>query len=212
MLARGAVGWGHSEQLRPYVSRPPMHSGWAPLSWPPVVMTLVGAADIVQMPQEAAELAYTFIDAAYRSIDSREVDEQGGIPGVTREYHATVAKGKWGGTDYVNAGIEGYGWGALSVHLLIRHLLGLHAEEAGAIKVAPVLPRALRRVGATYRAGPEPWGNYLLHVECTVRDVQSYTMRVYCSLQTDPEAMQERVEQQWEWEGVWGDERILQLP
>jgi hypothetical protein len=71
------------------------------------------------MPQEAAELAYRFIDASYRSTDSRELDEYGGLPGVTREYRHTITKGKWGEIDYANAGIEGYGWGALSIHLLI---------------------------------------------------------------------------------------------
>jgi hypothetical protein len=170
-----------------------------------VVLTLVGAAAAAQLPLDAAELAYGFIDAAYRSIDSRIADQHEGIPGITREYHAVVATGKWGASEYVNAGIEGYGWGALSVHLLLHHLLGLHEEEVGVIKVAPVLPQALRRAGATYRVGPVPWGKYLLHVECAVRDVQSYAMRVRCS-------MQDVVEQQWEWEGVWGDERILQLP
>jgi len=208
----GAAGWEHVEQLRSYFTRPPMHSGWTPLSWPPVVMTLVGAAAAAQMPLDAAELAYHFIDAAFGSIDSRTIDQHGGIPGVTREYHAVVTTGKWGTSEYVNAGIEGYGWGALSVHLLMRHLLGLHQEEAGEIHVAPVLPQALRRVGATYRVGPVPWGKYLLHIECAVRDVQSYTIRMRCSVQTALDAVQEVAEQQWEWEGAWGDEQILQLP
>ena len=208
----GAASWEHVEQLRSYFTRPPMHSGWTPLSWPPVVMTLVGAAAAAQMPLDAAELAYHFIDAAFGSIDSRTIDQHGGIPGVTREYHAVVTTGKWGTSEYVNAGIEGYGWGALSVHLLMRHLLGLHQEEAGEIHVAPVLPQALRRVGATYRVGPVPWGKYLLHIECAVRDVQSYTIRMRCSVQTALDAVQEVAEQQWEWEGAWGDEQILQLP
>jgi hypothetical protein len=182
-------------------------------------MTLVGAASTAQLLLDAAELAYRYIDAAYRSIDSRELDQQGGLPGVTREYHMVITRGKWGASDYVNAGIEGYGWGALSIHLLMRYLLGLREEEAGVIKVAPVLSQALRRVGATYRAGPVLWGKYMLHVECTVRDAQGYTMRVHCSVQTTPdtqappapEAVQEPVEQLWEWEGEWGEERTLQL-
>jgi Mannosylglycerate hydrolase MGH1-like glycoside hydrolase domain len=215
----GAAGWEQIEQLRPSFAQPPAHSGWAPLSWPPVVMTLVGAALAAQLPLDAAELAYRYIDAAYRSIDSRELDQHGGLPGVTREYHAVVTTGKWRASDYVNAGIEGYGWGALSIHLLMRYLLGLREEEAGVIKVAPVLPQALRRVGATYHAGPVPWGKYLLHVECTVRDAQGYSMRVRCTVQTPPDALalltpeplQEPVEQRWEWEGAWSEERTLRL-
>jgi hypothetical protein len=104
--------------------------------------------------------------------------------------------------------------------LLIRYLLGLHEQEAGVIKVVPVMPQALRRVGAAYRVGPLRWGKYQLHIECTVRDVHSYTMHVSCSVQPAPavlamlapEPVQEAVEQQWEWEGAWGEERILQLP
>src|SRR6266567_3049917 len=216
----GAAGWEHIEQLRPYISRPPLHSGWTPLSWPPVVMTLIGAATAAQVPLDAAELAYHFIDAAYRSIDNRAVDQHGGVPGIAREYHAVVTTGKWGAAEYVNAGIEGYGWGALSVHLLMRHLLGLQQEEVGVIKVAPVLPQALRRVGATYRVGPVPWGKYVLYFECSVRDAQHYTVRMRCSVQAAPDALalltpeplQESAEQQWEWEGAWGDERTLHLP
>ena len=199
------AGWGHIEQLRPFLAQPPKHSsGWAPLSWPPVVMTLIGAAAHAQMPLDAAELAYRFINASYRSTDSRELDEHGGLPGVTREYRRTITAGKWGEADYVNAGIEGYGWGALSIHLLMRYVLGLREEEAEKITIAPALPQALRRVGATYRVEPVPWGNCTLGLECMVRGAESYTMRVRCSVQTAPDAVtllapeptQEAVEQQ----------------
>jgi hypothetical protein len=218
----GVAGWGQVEQLRPFLAQPPMHSsGWSPLSWPPVVMTLVGAASAAQMPLDAAELAYRFIDASYRSIDSREVDQHGGIPGVTREYHATVARGKWGALDYANAGIEGYGWGALSIHLLMRYLLGLREEEADKITIAPALPQALRRVGATYRVEPVPWGNYVLGIECIVRNAKGYTVLLRCTQQkreTTAEALEEKglpqpaTVQTCEWEGTWGEGYRLQLP
>ncbi|HEV2654610.1 MAG TPA: hypothetical protein VGT82_06610, partial [Ktedonobacteraceae bacterium] len=169
-------------------------------------------------PLDAAELAYSYIDASYRSTDSRELDEQGGLPGVTREYRATVTKGKWGAVDYVNAGIEGYGWGALSVHLLLRYLLGLREIESGSISVVPALPQALRRQGATYRAAPVPWGGYVLDVECKVLDAKSYAMRVHCSQRVSSVkaeqniAVQSIAEKQYMWEGKWGEEKLLQLP
>src|SRR5450759_2027231 len=95
---------------RPYLAQPPKHSsGWAPLSWPPVVMTLVGAAAAARLVTDAAELAYRYINGSYRSADSRELDEQGGLPGVTREYHRVVDE-KHGSYRYANSGIEGYGW------------------------------------------------------------------------------------------------------
>jgi len=217
----GAAGRGHIEQLRSFFAQPPMHSGWTPLSWPPVVMTLVGAAAAANMPLDAAELAYRFIDAAYRSSDSRAVDQHGGIPGVTREYHGVVTTGKWGASDYVNAGIEGYGWGAVSVHLLLRYVLGVREEEADKITVAPALPQALRRVGAVYRVEALPWGDYVLGIACTVRDAKGYTVRVRCERRGMEEATQaiesEEVrqpgkEQICEWEGAWGEGRTLLLP
>src|SRR5438445_13823825 len=101
----GAADWGHIEQLREALAGPPSHSsGWAPLCWPPVVMTLVGAASAARMPSEAAELAYRFIDASYRSTDSRQPDEHGGLPGVTRESRQAT-----GGGGYGRGGTAGYG-------------------------------------------------------------------------------------------------------
>ncbi len=201
----------HIERLRPVLAEPPRHSSqWAPLSWPPVVMTLIGATGAAGMAQEAAELAYRFIDASYRSTDSRELDEHGGLPGVTREYRQTITRGKWGETDYANAGIEGYGWGALSVHLLMRHLLGLRARELGSIEVMPMLPQALRKVGATYAAGPIGWGKHLLRVKLSVRDAQGYSVQLRCiKCEIDDNAQEE---QRWDWEGRWGDARVIQLP
>ena len=184
-------------------------------------MTLVGAAAAARMPLDAAELAYGFIDASYRSTDSRQLDEQGGLPGVTREYRQTVTVGKWGKIDYVNGGIEAYGWGALSVHLLLRYLLGLREEEVDTITIAPTLPQALQRVGAIYRVGPVPWGRYVLSIECTVRDAKRYRLRLRCVVPAAGESLegpqdiatpQETQEHECEWEGVWGDERTLYLP
>jgi len=215
----GAAGWGHIEQLRPVFASPPIHSGWTPLSWPPVVMTLVGAASAAHMPQEAAELTYAFIDGSYRSADSRELDEHNGLPGVTREYRQPVTVGKWGEMTYTNAGIEGYGWGALSVHLLIRYIIGLREEEAHKITIAPFLPQPLRHVGASYGIKPLPWGDHVLSITCTVHDAQGYTLSLRC---TSPEhATTEEVfgstelvvsVRECQWEGKWGEQRTVLLP
>jgi hypothetical protein len=202
----GAADWGHIEQLRSYFAQPPTHSGWTPLSWPPVVLTLVGAAAAAQMPFEAAELAYRFIDSSFRSTDSRELDEHGGIPGVTREYRNTVTVGKWGEIDYINAGIEGYGWGALSIHLLIRHLLGLYATDLGSITLAPTLPAGLHHPGATYTIAPIPWGKYMLSLTCRVKNAHRYEATLHVRLRT-----QEGQPQEHHWEGAWGEERTFLL-
>ncbi|HEY1348294.1 MAG TPA: trehalase family glycosidase [Ktedonobacteraceae bacterium] len=206
-------------QLRPTLAEPPRHSSqWAPLSWPPVVLTLIGATAAAQMPQEAAELAYRFIDASFRSTDSRELDEYGGLPGVTREYRRTITREKWGEIDYANAGIEGYGWGALSIHLLIRHLLGLHATDPDTIVLAPTLPQALRRPGATYAIAPIPWGKHALSLTCQVKNEHSYEATLQVRPRTSGGQIEEiearpemSSEQKHQWEGTWGEERTIQL-
>ena len=206
------------EQLRPALAQPPANNPyWRPLSWPPIIMTVVEAARVAQMPAEGAELAYRFIDASYRSIDSRSIDEYGNIPGVTRENRRLVEQ-KWG-ADYVNSGIEGYGWGAVSIHLLIRHLLGMSATDTNSIALAPVLPQALRRPNATYTIAPLPWGKYLLSFTCRVKDAHSYgaTLRLRPRTQEgQPAEMTDAApetadEQEYHWEGTWGEEQTFTL-
>lgn len=207
----GAAGWGHKEQLRAYFSQPPVHSGWLPLSWPPVVMTLVGAAAAAEQPVEAAELAFHFIDASYRSSDRRALDEDGGLPGVTREYLRTLPSDNAETVEYANAGIEGYGWGAVSIHLLLRYLVGLREEEANKVTLVPMLPQTLRRVGATYRVTAVQWGTYTLDIECLVRDTKGYTLRLRCAGRSGDDQSASTA-YTCEWEGTWGERKTLLLP
>ena len=214
----GVAGREHIEQLRPALAQPPGNNPhWRPLSWPPIIMTVVEAARTAGMLSEAAELAYRFIDASYRSIDSRTYDEYGNIPGVTRENRRAIVSGKWGETDYVNSGIEGYGWGAVSIHLIIRHLLGICEVEAGKISIAPMLPRTLRRPGTTCSIGPLPWGNFLLTIECAIRD-GDYTVKMRCvergfgNAQDTVETGETGQEHRCEWSAKWEENRILLLP
>ncbi|WP_069803942.1 MGH1-like glycoside hydrolase domain-containing protein [Thermogemmatispora onikobensis] len=199
----GAAGWGQSEQLQEALRHPPTHSGgWAPLCWPPVALTVIGAADAAGLPEVAAELAAQFIADGYRHLDRRSFSAEEGLPGVTREYR----QARWQGTmlEYVTAGIEGYGWGALGLHLLLRYLLGLREEEAGQLTVQPMLPRALRRPGSRYHAGPIQWGPFALQATCSVGDGDHYHFNLTASERSGSAA-------HWEWEGRWGESRLIQL-
>ncbi|HLZ23965.1 MAG TPA: trehalase family glycosidase, partial [Ktedonobacterales bacterium] len=119
----GTAEPGHIELLRPALAQPPANNPyWRPLSWPPILMMVAEAARCAGMLSEAADLASRFIEASYHSLDARARDEYGNIPGVTRENRRLVEQ-KWG-ADYANSGIEGYGWGALSILLVIRYLMG----------------------------------------------------------------------------------------
>lgn len=211
-----AAGEEQIAQLRQTLAEPPRHSSqWAPLSWPPVVITLIGATAAAGRAQEATELAYRFIDASFRSTDSREPDEHGGLPGVTREYRSAIVRGKWGETDYAGAGIEGYGWGALSIHLLIRYLLGLQERHAETLVISPVFPQALRRTHASYRIETLPWGAYLLGMECLVEEGDRYRVHLRCQRRTRgaaPDAAPGNEEYQCTWEDRWGSGRLVHLP
>ena len=83
----------------------------------------------------------------------------------------------------------------------------LHAreEEQGALTIAPVLPQALRRKGASYKIAPIQWGRYALSVECIVRDAGSFIMRLSCLTEESQPV------QHWEWQGTWSEERKIQL-
>ena len=208
------------EQLRPALAQPPANNPyWLPLSWPPIIMTVAEAARSAGMPSEAADLAYRFIDASYRSIDAHTPDEQGNIPGITRENRRAVVSGKWGQTDYVNSGIEGYGWGAVSIHLLIRHLLGVYATSINSITLAPTLPLALRRPGATYTIAPIPWGKSMLSFTCQVKNAHSYAATFHVhprTLEGQPAEMTETTSEMvgklaHRWEATWGEERTFLL-
>jgi len=84
--------------------------------------------------------------------------------------------------------------------------MGLREEERGVLTVAPVMPQALGRKGASYTIGPLQWGPYTLSVECIVRDAYSFIMRLGCS------TAESQPMQQWEWAGKWGEERKITLP
>nr|BBH92511.1 hypothetical protein KTA_07100 [Thermogemmatispora argillosa] len=199
----GAAGWGQIEQLQEALRQPPSHSGgWAPLCWPPVALTVIGATDAAGLPEVAAELASQFIADGYRHLDQRSFRPEAGLPGVTREYR----QARWSGAtlEYVPAGIEGYGWGALGVHFLLRYLLGLREEEAGQLTVRPMLPQSLRRPGSRYQAGPIQWGGITLQATCTVQDADHYRFHLRASEPDQPPA-------DWEWVGRWGEARLIQL-
>ena len=61
------------------------------------------------------------------------------------------------------------------------------------------------RKGASYKIAPVQWGAYALSVECTVRDANSFVLRLGC-LTGESQLMH-----QWEWEGKWGEERKIIL-
>lgn len=201
----GVADSAQVEQLRRIFLKPPAHShGWMPLSWPPVALTLIGAALEANETAQAAELSAGFIDAMYQGMDRTQLDSESGLPGVTREY----LQGSSNPSGLMPAGIEGYGWGALGVHLLIWSLLGLRAEGFERLVVVPQLPRGLRQPGANYRLGPLPWGRFVLQVSCEVLSSEQFHFHLTA---TGEEGDPAHVKHEWDWSGSWGEPRTIDL-
>jgi hypothetical protein len=152
-LACGLAGPEQVAALIPTFAKLPQHGGtWPPLVWPPVAHTVLEAALVAAQDAVAATLAAQIIERAWTRMDARALEPDGSLPGVTREFWPE------GGTRE-SAGIEGYGWGALTVHLLIRYLVGLRTLAPDRFALVPALPAAWRPPGATLTIGPLAYGS-----------------------------------------------------
>jgi len=95
----------------------------------------------------------------------------------------------------------------------------LQEETVDRITISPMLPQALRRPGASYLIETLPWGNYLLSVECLVKDERQYKICLRWRARPTKEALintpdsqpsQEEARQE-EWEAQWGEKHSLRL-
>jgi hypothetical protein len=137
--------------LRPSFAALPSHGVWPALVWPPVAYTALEAALPAGLEARAAELAAEIAERAWQRMDARDLEPDGGLPGVARE--------SWplGGRE-VGAGIEGYGWGALTTHFVVRYIVGLREASPTSFHLMPSLPAAWRRPGAVFSIDPLPYG------------------------------------------------------
>jgi len=96
-------------------------------------------------PEVAAALAAAVVDRVYREMDRRERDDDRPLPGVAPEFWPE----DWSTYD----GHDGYGWGATTANLLLRHLFGLQESRDTAhwaARLAPALPTSLLVPGRDY--------------------------------------------------------------
>lgn len=152
-LACGLATPAHIAALLPAFDQLPLHGGaWPALVWPPVVHTILEAALAAQLDTVAASISASVVERAWRRMDGREVERDGGLPGVSREYWPE------GGPETA-AGIEGYGWGALTTHCLLRYIVGVRELSPTSLRLTPALPHRLRRPGASFSVGSLPFGD-----------------------------------------------------
>ena len=140
LLAPAALGVASGERL---TALAPALQAIDPeqLTWPMLAWTAVEATLAAGLFDTAAELAAAVCERAYRFWDARVAHPDRTLPGISCEYWPPG--GRCGG--------EGYGWGALTAHLLLRAILGVDPTP-GALHLRPNLPPAWRAPGRRYRA------------------------------------------------------------
>ena len=163
--------------MQPKLENPPLHGQvFHPLMWPSIVFCLVEACSESSRADLAARHGWQALDAFYRWMDSRPASvapDQGGLPGVGREYWPQVsnplAKPPRGG-----GGAEVYGWGCLGTYMLLRYVVGLQEErpassDRAAFVLRPNLPAALLVPGKIYRVEGVPCQQLKLDFTLTVQ-------------------------------------------
>lgn len=112
----------------------------AQLIWPMLAWTAVEAARAAGLAGQAAELSAAVCERVYGFWDARAAIPGRTLPGIACEYWPL--DGRCGG--------EGYGWGAFTIHLLLRSIVGLEPRAEGLV-LCPNLPIAWRLPGHSYR-------------------------------------------------------------
>ncbi len=164
--------------LQAQLENPPKHGQvFHPLMWPSIVFCLVESCCEAGRSDLAARHSWQAIQAVYRWLDSRPptiAPDQGGMPGVGREYWPQVVAGQ-ANPPRGGGGAEVYGWGCLSVYLLLRYIVGLQEEHPQpGVKLAfwlrPNLPAELLQPDKIYRVHGIPYREATLDISYKVRD------------------------------------------
>jgi hypothetical protein len=110
--------------------------------WSTFTFMLVEAAFDIGLRAPMAAMAHRLVDYIYTTLDARTQEPRMPLPGIQHEYWPELRS--WG--------TEGYGWGAYSISLVIRIMLGFRERLDGrpGFTLAPSLPAALMQPGKQY--------------------------------------------------------------
>jgi len=113
-------------------------AGWDVLWWPPLTYSLLEALAKVSEEDKSKlsylrKIVFSIVDSAYKAADTRVLRPRYPVPGTSYEH--------WGYVKGEFAGIECYGWGALTSLMIIRYLLGMREDlSTKSLKLMPNLP------------------------------------------------------------------------
>lgn len=115
--------------------------------WPSILQTLCAALLNAGRPMDAAHVAATLSDTAWKRDDSRETWPRKPVDGIPERYVRLIpGNARETLSDNMRAsGTENYGWGAVDIALFGDYIMGLRARDAlGAqFDFAPVIPEWL---------------------------------------------------------------------
>ena len=140
LYAPYALGVAHPARLeagRTQIDAHPEH----PHEWPMLAWTTIEAAEQLGLLERAARMSRAVAERAYTFWDARELSAERTLPGIAAEYWP--AHGRCGG--------EGYGWGAFSLHFILKSLLGYAPTKVG-LRLRPNLPTDWRIPSSAYSA------------------------------------------------------------
>mgnify|MGYP002732413680 CR=1 FL=1 len=116
--------------------------------WPSILQTLCSALLETGRPEDAAHVAATLSDTAWKRDDSRRTWPRKPIEGIPDRYHRLIPGNarETLSDDIVASGTENYGWGCVDIALFGDYILGLRARDAlgEEFDFQPVLPRWLQ--------------------------------------------------------------------
>lgn len=125
-------------------------TAWPALIWPsftfPIMEALHVAGDLDKsLKENQSRIIYQLINKIYDMEDSRVRSAEKPLPGVSYEH--------WGYPEVSAKAVEGYGWGALAVLLIIRYVIGYVEDydfKENSFLISPNFNEEMIGYGKTY--------------------------------------------------------------
>lgn len=139
------------------------------LDWPSLTFPFVEALWVAGKFDSSAreylsKQIYELIDRIYATADAKFRVPNRPLPGVSYEH--------WGQPQITSGGVEGYGWGALSTLLIIRHIIGYREIELSSetsFLLSPNFERTKIQRGQTYGVEDLHFRDITFRINYTIR-------------------------------------------
>ncbi|RLE64177.1 MAG: hypothetical protein DRJ47_08280 [Thermoprotei archaeon] len=118
---------------------------WPSLTYPFFEAVLKASEKTGSLIDFLSDTAFRLVSIIYSAEDSRRLRRNRPLPGVSYE--------KWEWPELKFGGVEGYGWGAFTIVILLRYLLGFQETlftDGEGFRLYPNLPSKFMSIGGRY--------------------------------------------------------------